>query len=133
MGHVIVLDASALVDVCARTRLAAWVEDRMGGELACAPAHQPSEVLSAVARLARAGSLPGRTALDALEDAMNVEQEIVVITTAHVRRALDLQAEVRVADGLYVALAEERGCPLVTTDLRLARSVTTCEVWAPQA
>jgi len=46
---------------------------------------------------------------------------------------VQLQASIRLADGLYVAFAEELACPLLTTDLRLARSVTTCEVLSPTA
>ncbi len=34
----------------------------------------------------------------------------------------------RVLDGLYVALAEQRDCPLLTTDARLAAAVPPCEV-----
>jgi predicted nucleic acid-binding protein len=69
-----------------------------------------------------------RTSIDY---AVGLDQEIVPITRGHLRRALDLQAGVRVVDGLYVALAEERGAPLLTTDRRLARAVTTCEVLVP--
>jgi predicted nucleic acid-binding protein len=65
--------------------------------------------------------------------ATNLPQELVPATAQQLRRALAMQAQVRVVDGLYVALAEERGCPLLTTDLRLARIVTTCEVLAPPA
>lgn len=83
--------------------------------------------------MSRAGILPGRTAFDALDDATNLPQELVLATAQHLRRALSMQAQLRVVDGLYVALAEERGCPLLTTDQRLARSVTTCEVLAPPA
>lgn len=47
------------------------------------------------------------------------------------RRAHDLSGRIRVLDGLYVAIAEERGVPLLTTDDRLARSGPPCEVLAP--
>jgi hypothetical protein len=43
-------------------------------------------------------------------------------------RALDLQDRIRVLDGLYVALAEERERPLLTTDKRLASAGAPCEV-----
>jgi len=45
--------------------------------------------------------------------------------------AFDLRQRLRVLDGLYVALAAERGVPLVTTDRRLARAGAPCEVVAP--
>ena len=129
----IVLDASALVDLCVLGPTSGWVADRFHDELVCAPAHQPSEVLSALARMLRAEVLDLAGAREALEDAMSADQDIVPIHAAHLRRAFELRDRLRVVDGLYVALAEERRCPLVTTDLRLARSVTTCEVLAPTA
>jgi hypothetical protein len=42
--------------------------------------------------------------------------------------ALELGDRVRVLDGLYVALAEQRDCPLLTTDARLAAADPPCEV-----
>ncbi|MGL5864312.1 MAG: hypothetical protein ACRCYX_00365 [Dermatophilaceae bacterium] len=40
---------------------------------------------------------------------------------------------IRVLDGLYVALTEELGCPLVTTDRRLAAAAPPCTVLVPPA
>ena len=124
----IVLDASALVDVVIRSGRRPYVLSRIRDETVCAPGHQPAEVLSALARLTRSGLLSPAAARTAIDDAIGLDQEIAPITRAHLRRALDLGAGVRVVDGLYVALAEERGCPILTTDRRLARTVTTCEV-----
>jgi predicted nucleic acid-binding protein len=39
----------------------------------------------------------------------------------------------RILDGLYVALADELGCSLVTTDRRLAAATTPCDVRTPQS
>ena len=128
----IVLDASALVDVVARTTRADWVLRRLTSE-ACAPAHQTAEVLSAMARIVRAGALTDVAGSAALDQAFALEQDLRALTPSQVRRALALQDSIRVLDGLYVALAEELDAPLLTTDQRLARSVTTCEVWAPAA
>lgn len=100
------------------------------GELV-APAHQPAEVLSAIARLQRAGALTEDKARDALASAMALHQELIIPTPAHVQRAFDLRERIRVVDGLYVALAEERGVPLLTTDQRLVRADPPCEVLAP--
>jgi predicted nucleic acid-binding protein len=119
---VIVLDAAALVDVVLDQPAKPWVLDQLRGVAICAPAHQPAEVLSALARLVRAGAIDGATASDALLEASGLDQDLVAPTTGHLRRALDLQDRVRVLDGLYVALTEERAAALVTTDARLARA-----------
>lgn len=57
--------------------------------------------------------------------------ELVVPSAVHLKRAFDLRARIRVVDGLYVALAEERGVPLLTTDRRLVKADPPCEVLAP--
>lgn len=46
-------------------------------------------------------------------------------------RAWALRGQLSIYDALYVALAEALDATLVTTDLRLARAVTTVEVAAP--
>ena len=127
----IVLDSSALVDVLADQEHAGWLLDQMQSGDVMAPAHQPVEVLSAIARLRRAGALTEDKAEDALAAAMALHQELVVASASHVQRAFDLRERVRVVDGLYVALAEERGVPLLTTDQRLVRADPPCEVLAP--
>ena len=127
----IVLDASALVDALIGQSERAWVLEQLAGQKICAPAHQPVEVLSALARLTRTGDLDVPAERAALDTALTLRQEFVVLTDAHLRRALALQDQIRVADGLYVALAEERSCPLVTTDRRLGRAYAPCEVRTP--
>jgi predicted nucleic acid-binding protein len=67
----------------------------------------------------------------ALDAALGTPQELVTPTASHVRRAFALREHIRVADGLYVALADELDCPLVTTDRRLAGANTPCEVRVP--
>ncbi|MFP5345623.1 MAG: type II toxin-antitoxin system VapC family toxin [Actinomycetes bacterium] len=129
----IVLDASALVDVLLDQPERGWVLDQVAGEEIFAPAHQLPEVLSALARLARAGVLSHVQQEEALEEALGLPQEHVVSTAAHLHRALALQDRLPVLDGLYVALSEERGCALVTTDRRLGRAPTSCEVRAPDS
>jgi predicted nucleic acid-binding protein len=128
---VIVLGSSALVDVLLDQEHAGWLLDQLESGEVTAPAHQPAEVLSAIARLHRAGALPADMAVDALSAAMALHQELVIPSAAHVQRAFDLRARIRVLDGLYVALAEERGVPLLTTDARLVRADPPCVVLAP--
>lgn len=128
----IVLHASALVDVLVDQPHAGWLLDQMESGEVMAPAHQPAEVLSAIARLQRAAALTDDTARDALMAAMALRQQLVIASVAHVRRAFDLRERIRVVDGLYVALAEERGVPLLTTDQRLVRADPPCQVLAPR-
>lgn len=129
----IVLDASALVDVLLEQPSAGWLLERIVGTEVCAPSHQTVEALSAMARMQRAELISAAALSSAAADAVQLHQQLVPATVAHVQRALELRSHVRITDGLYVALAEERGCPLLTTDRRLARAVTSCEVLAPPA
>ncbi|WP_043503229.1 type II toxin-antitoxin system VapC family toxin [Georgenia sp. SUBG003] len=127
----IVLDASALVEIVADQRHGVWAAGQLEGHEVVAPAHQPAEALSALARLERAEVLTAYAAADALAAVASLPQEIVPPTAAHLRTAFELRGRLRVLDGLYVALAAERGVPLVTTDQRLARAGAPCEVVAP--
>lgn len=58
-------------------------------------------------------------------------QEAIERALQDVRRAYDLRDRIQVCDGLYVALAEELRCPLVTTDRRLAVAAPPCEIRIP--
>lgn len=127
----IVLDAAALVDAVVGTSRRDWVLEQLDGEQIVAPAHQPAEVLSAVARLARGGTIDGDAAVAAVRAARELEQDLVVPTAAHLTLALEHHDRIRVLDGLYLALAADHGCPVVTTDRRLARSSPPVEVRAP--
>jgi predicted nucleic acid-binding protein len=128
---VIVLDASAVVDMIADRPHKGWVAEQLRGTRILAPAHQPVEVLSAVARLVRAEVLTPTTARDALAEAGALQQDIVVPLTRHQQRAFDLRERVRVTDGLYVALAEDHGATLITTDERLASADLPVDVRTP--
>lgn len=110
-----------------------WVLTQLRGQDIAAPAHQPAEVVSALARLARAGVLSVEQARVAADEAMALEQELVLPAAAHLRRALALQERVRVLDGLYVAVAEELRAPIVTTDRRLRGAGLGVEVAVPEA
>ena len=127
----IVLDASALVDLILDQRGAAWVVGQIDGQEIHAPAHQSGEVLSALTRLVRGGVMTPEIERDALDEALDLPQRLVPPSAAHVRRAFALREHIRVTDGLYVALADELGCPLVTTDRRLAGAHAPCEVRVP--
>ncbi|MGH4008809.1 MAG: type II toxin-antitoxin system VapC family toxin [Pseudonocardiaceae bacterium] len=129
----IVLDASALIDAVLDQPTAGWVLDEIADAEVSAPAHQPAEVLSALARLVRATQVDLASARDALDEALALPQRFVTPTTSHVRRAFALRDRIRVVDGLYVALADELGCPLVTTDRRLVAADAPCQIRTPPA
>jgi predicted nucleic acid-binding protein len=69
--------------------------------------------------------------LDPLREARSLRQELVPPSAAHFTRALDLQQRIRVLDGLYVVLAQDREATLVTTDERLASAQLPVPVRAP--
>ena len=127
----IVLDAAALVDVLTDQPTAPWVLEQIDNTPICAPGHQPAEVLSAIARLVRAGVLDDSSAREAVLEASALHQELVPVSEGLLLRAFDLAGRIRVLDGLYVALAEGRGARLVTTDHRLARAQLPVPVDAP--
>ena len=127
----IVLDASALVDVVTDQAAAPWLLDRIAGEQVHAPSHQPAEVLSALARMVRAGDLEPDVGAEALEEAAALPQHLASPTPGQMQRAFALRDHIRVLDGLYVTLAEDLGCPLVTTDVRLMQAKPPCRTEFP--
>lgn len=127
----IVLDASALVDVVADRRTRDWVLTALGEGDVHAPAHQPAEVLSAVARLERAGDLTAGGAAAAIDEALRLPQQLHALERGLVRRAFELRGHLRVLDALYVALADHLDAELVTTDTRLSRADLPCRVRTP--
>lgn len=127
----IVLDASALVDVLIDQPAKPWILDQLRGRQIVAPAHQPAEVLSALARLVRSGTLAGQAAVDALREASMLQQELVPPTSGQLVRALELQDRLRVLDALYVVLAQDREAVLLTTDRRLSRGELPVPALAP--
>lgn len=68
-----------------------------------------------------------------LDEALALPQRFVTPTAGHLRRVFALRDRIRVVDGLYVALADELDCPLVTTDHRLAAADAPCEIRTPPA
>jgi predicted nucleic acid-binding protein len=119
---VIVVDASTVV--------AALLDEGRGGDSArevmlANAAHAPHlldvEVLSAVRRLV----MSGRLGAEAGHAAVAALQELPVARHGHdllLDRAFQLRDAVTAYDGVYVALAEILGTPLVTGDRRLSRA-----------
>lgn len=122
----LVVDASAVVELVARTSLRTAVAARIRGAELHAPALLDAEVLSAIGRLNRAGDLSGAVARRAL-------QSLVASTvTRHplaplVEGAWSRRSSLRLSDAFYVELATSMGVPLVTTDLKLARAAEIAE------
>jgi predicted nucleic acid-binding protein len=118
----LVLDASAVVEALLGTDLGLEVRKRMRGHRLHAPAHLDAEVLSALGRLHRAGTLSERSAAGALAalSAAPIQRHLLggLLVGAWERR--DRQ---RLVDALYSQLAEALdSATLLTTDARLARS-----------
>ena len=123
---VAVVDASYMIDVLLG-----------GGELPdamlLAPAHFDAEVVSAVMRLHRQGSVQ-------LDDTIELLQLLAVVEVQRVGapplidRVVELRDAVAIPDAWYVALAEAMNATLFTADLRLAaacRQQGWCEVVTP--
>ena len=117
----LVLDASAMVDLLLGEQFGAAVTTRISGHTLNAPAHFDAEVLSALGRMSRAGDLSPET----------VERDLEFLVTApihmHDLSQLVLDAwqkrhQLRLVDALYVQLAINLNCPLITTDARLKSS-----------
>lgn len=122
----VIVDASVLVDLLARTQRARAVVKRLDGMDLHAPAHVDSEVLSALGRMCRARTLAtydagaGITRLTRMPIIRHPLTELVLGAWAR-------RADMRLNDALYVELAERLDAPLITADLRLARAYPQAE------
>ncbi|KAA1245377.1 PIN domain-containing protein [Mycobacterium simiae] len=125
-----VLDASAMVDLLARTsdRFSA-VRARLARTKLHVPTHFDAEVLSALGRMQRAGVLTiaqVAAALDELAQAPLTRHALPpLLAGAWARRDTP-----RLTDALYVELADTSGLVLLTTDQRLARAWPSADVIA---
>jgi predicted nucleic acid-binding protein len=121
---VLVLDASAMVDLLLDTGESGAVRSAIRGRPLAVPAHFDAEVLSAIGRLHRAGELTDSAAgarVERLAAAPLQRQAIApLLTGAWARRS-----DTRLADALYLELASVLDTVVLTTDLRLARAHPT--------
>ncbi|WP_028924456.1 type II toxin-antitoxin system VapC family toxin [Pseudonocardia acaciae] len=123
---VVVVDASVLVDLLARTPKAPAALRRLRGTVLHTPAHLDAEVLSALGRLHRAGALSApdvSTGVSRLVDLPITRHGLVDLLGGAWKR----RDQLRLADALYVELAAQLNVPLLTTDLRLARTCPDVE------
>lgn len=128
---ILVLDASAVVDLLVDTASAAMVKQHL--ELAddlFAPDLIYPEVTSALWRLVRSGEVTTSDADRAVDHLTSMPLEAVPMGPL-VSRAWDLRDSVRIQDAFYLACADHLTSPLLTSDARLGRGhhgvpVITC-------
>jgi predicted nucleic acid-binding protein len=117
---VIVVDASALLEVLLRTDASDAIEARLfGGETLHAPHVLDLEVAQVLRRYERAGILGARRALQALDDLASFRIERYP-HHLFLPRAWSLRANATAYDACYLALAEVLDATLLTRDRGLA-------------
>lgn len=118
----IVLDSSAAIDYLAGRQWGAWVEPWLERE---GDVHVPQlfdlEVAAAMRRFAIRGIVPGETAA-AIVRRLQIMRIARYPHLPLMRRIWALRDNVSPYDAAYVALARQLHAPLLTTDLRLART-----------
>ena len=117
----IVVDASAVLDLLLRTSLGDRVLQRMEvvGESLHAPHLLDPEVVQGLRRYHRQGVLTDLRASQALEDFA----DLPIVRYPHdvlIDRVWQLRHNVTAYDACYIALAEALDAPLLTTDRRLS-------------
>lgn len=118
----IVLDASAAVDLLLERLRGAWVAARIATEPSLhAPHLLDLEVASTLRKRERLGEIPAARGAAALAD-LSALPLTRYPTTALLSRIWQLRGTLTPYDAAYVALAEALDAPLVTTDDCLARS-----------
>ena len=113
----LVLDASAAVDLLLRNARGRRVADRLEDALV-APDLLDVEVTSALARLVRAGSVTERDATQAVAGLLRLPARRISAALL-VTLVWQLRENLRVADAFYVACAQTLGAALLTTDTRI--------------
>ncbi len=116
----IVVDASALLEVLLRTPRGSALEQRLfaGGESLHAPHLLDIEVAQVLRRYCAFGEIDDRRGREALDDLLDMP----LTRYPHdflLPRVWDLRNNATAYDAVYLALAEELGAPILTCDTRL--------------
>jgi predicted nucleic acid-binding protein len=114
----VVIDASALVDLLIGGPVGDAVATRLSSHVLHGPAHIEAEALSALGRLHRAGEVEPadvETMLGRLTNAPIVRHSVAQLLVG----AWRMRSNLRLADAIYVELAESLKVRLVTPDTRL--------------
>lgn len=119
----IVVDASALLEVLLQTSLGARVEARLfrDDDELHAPHLVDAEVVQGLQRLVRAGEVSSGRAGEAIADLVDLD----IHRHAHLDllgRAWTLRDNIPVYDAMYLALAEAIEAPMVTCDSPLGKA-----------
>jgi len=119
----IVVDASALIEVLIGASSASRVADRLfdATETLHAPHLLDVEVAQVMRRYSRSGEIDAVRGMQALEDL----HDFPIARYPHypfLRRIWELRRNVTAYDAAYVALAEALAAPLLTRDAKLAAS-----------
>jgi len=120
---VIVVDASAIIELLLNTTAGERVTDRLLDvhETVTAPHLLDVEVLQVLRRFSRSRDLDAERGQQALEDFA----DLPIVRYPHepfIARIWELRNNVTAYDAAYVALAEALNCALLTRDRKLARS-----------
>ena len=118
----IVVDCAAVVDALTAVDGTDDLRAFLAGEELCAPALLDFEVVSALQGLTLGGHLTANRAQDVLSDFDDLQIQRWPSGDGLRRRAFQLRDSVSAYDAAYVVLAEALNCPLLTRDVRLARS-----------
>lgn len=123
MTSAVVIDASAGVEIALGTPSGLFLAQHIPERGAVwAPDHYSAEVGSAIRRLeVIERRLDGRRARRALVEALDLPTRRVGVRSL-IESAWPLRFNLTIGDALYVTLARQLGCPLLTGDRRLAAS-----------
>jgi len=118
----IVVDSAAVVDALTGSEGTDDLRAFLANEELNAPELLDFEIVWALRGLTLRGDLTAARAEDALTDFDDLDVRRWPFHDALRRRAFQLRSNVSAYDAAYVVLAEALDCPLVTRDLRLAKS-----------
>lgn len=122
-----VIDAGALTELLLRGLRAPAVRAAVADRELVAPAVIDAEILSALRGLERGRALQPSRAVVAIEDLRAAPVQRLPLEPLLIK-AWALRDHLNAYDALYVALAVELGCPLVTTDDRIPSPRLPAEV-----